>query len=74
MAPKGVDMPVDQELERLLARSLEHTDALLERGETTWETASQGVETIARDLERRYPDQVGWIRAQLAEWRRRRAH
>ncbi|MBY6240825.1 hypothetical protein [Methylosinus sp. Sm6] len=67
-------MSVDQELARLLARIFEQTDELLERGETTWETASQGVETVALDLERRYPDQADWIRAQVVEWRRRRAH
>ncbi len=67
-------MPVDQELERLLARSLEQTDALLERNEVTWETASRGVEAIALDLERRYPERTDWIRAQVADWRRRRAH
>jgi hypothetical protein len=67
-------MQVDQELERLLARTLEQTDDLLERGETTWEVAAQGVETVAADLKRRYPRHADWIDAEITEWRRRRAH
>jgi hypothetical protein len=74
MASKDVDMSVDQELARLLTRTLEQTDELLDRGETNWETASQGVEAVVLDLERRYPGDADWIRAQVADWRRRRAH
>jgi hypothetical protein len=67
-------MSVDQELARLLARTLERTDELLERGEAAWETAAQGVEKVAADLAQRYPGHTDWIRAQVADWRRKRAH
>lgn len=67
-------MSVDQELERLLTQTLEQTDALLERGETSWDVAKKGVETIAADLETRYPGEGGWIAAKIAEWFRRHAH
>lgn len=67
-------MSVDQELVGVLARTLEQTDELLESGETTWETALEGVGAVALDLESRFPAHAEWIRTQIAEWRRRRAH
>lgn len=67
-------MSVDQELDRLLTQTLAQTDALLERGETSWDVAIKGVETIAADLETRYPGQADWIAAKIAEWLRRHAH
>jgi hypothetical protein len=67
-------MSVDQELERLIGQTLEQTDRLLKRGEASWDVARKGVETVAADLEKRYPGEADWIAARIAEWLRRHAH
>jgi hypothetical protein len=67
-------MPVDQDLERIVTRTLEHTDRLLERGETTWDVAGKGVETVMADLAKRHPQHADWIAARLADWLKKHAH
>lgn len=67
-------MPVDPDLERLLTKTLQRTDELLERGEVDKDVAKRGVETAAADLDKRFPGHTDWIDARIAEWLRRRAH
>ncbi len=70
----GIDMPVDKELERIVAMTFAHTERLLEQSEASWDVARQSVEKIMSDLTERWPRHADWIRSRLAEWSRTHAN
>lgn len=71
---RGIDMSVDPDLARLVARTLENTDRLLEDEKTSWDVAVTGVGKVIADLANRYPQHSDWIEKQYAEWRRKHGH
>lgn len=52
----------------LVRKTIQYTETLIAQGAVSWDSAKMGIEMIADDLSREYPECAYWIRQELEGW------